>query len=49
METETLTFEEIALLKSRHNSWHYVPSEVVEAYFTMKEFLEKETHETAQI
>ncbi len=49
MQEETLTFEEIELLKARRNSWHYVPAEVVEAYFTMKAFLHEETHETAKI
>ena len=40
MQEETLTFEEIQELKARREYGHYVPSEVVEAYFTIKSFLE---------
>ncbi len=40
MQEETLTFEEIQELRSRRESGEYVPAEVMEAYFTMKAFLE---------
>lgn len=40
MQTETLTFEEIQELRARRDHGEYVPSEVMEAYFTIKSFLE---------
>lgn len=40
MQEETLTFEEINELKARREHGEYVPSEVMEAYFTIKNFLE---------
>jgi hypothetical protein len=40
MQEETLTFEEIQELRSRRESGEYVPAEVMEAYFTIKSFLE---------
>ena len=40
MQEETLTFEEIQELRARREHGEYVPSEVMEAYFTMKSFLE---------
>jgi hypothetical protein len=49
MQEEKLTFEEIQLLREREANGQYVPAEVVEAYFAMKEFLYKENHETANV
>ena len=49
MQEETLTFEEIELLRKREANGQYVPAEVVEAYFAMKEFLYKENHEAATV
>jgi len=40
MQEETLTFEEIQELRARREHGEYVPSEVMEAYFTIKSFLE---------
>lgn len=40
MQEEILTFEEIQELRAREADGVYVPSEVMEAYFTIKNFLE---------
>ncbi|MBP9779037.1 hypothetical protein KBD33_00270 [Candidatus Gracilibacteria bacterium] len=40
MQEETLTFEEVQELRSRKETGEYVPAEVMEAYFTIKNFLE---------
>ncbi len=40
MQEETLTFEEIQELRFRRENGEYVPAEVMEAYFTIKSFLE---------
>lgn len=40
MQEETLAFEEIQELRARREHGEYVPSEVMEAYFTIKSFLE---------
>ena len=47
METETLTFEEIQKLRARREHGEYVPAEVMEAYLTIKGFLE--THDTTKV
>ncbi len=40
MQEETLTFEEIQELRARRQRAEYVPQEIMEAYLTIKEFLE---------